>query len=189
MHWKSCCGPCSICGPINVKYNKKKLLKKISFEFVVHKMKQEEEFQGLGETGDWRREGITRAAPYYLRKYMMEDQSPVSAASNGSLPQLVTGKNIARTPLPSAGNTWDQLPGIDPIIVRKPDCINNSGPLMSHKHTGSFPSYSGFNGDSDDKCCMQDLLNAVNLYNYQIQESKKLEEMQLTVMSLKTLWK
>lgn len=174
-----------------MKYNKKKLLKKISSEVVINETKHEKVvFRGLGEIDGWKGQGISRVAPYYLRKYMMEGQSSVPAASNVYTPQLVTGKKVVGIALPSAGNTWDQLPGIDPVLARllgkelKPDSVNNAGSIRSHECNISVPSYSECNSDSD-KACMQDLVSAINLYNYQ--ESKNFEKMQLTVKSWKTL--
>ena len=173
LHWKTCCGPCSVCGPINMKYNKKKLLSKISPKVIVDETKHKKVvFQGQGKTND-RRPGIDRATPYHLRKYMMEDQSAVSAARNGYGLQVVSGNKVEGIALPSAGNTWDQLPGIDFALGRllgkplKPDSVNNPGFIRSHEYNSSCPSYSECNSDLDQNC-IQDLLNAISLYNHKI---------------------
>ena len=108
-HWKDCCGPCSICGPINVKYNKKKILNKISTDVTSEGKPKNVVFQGYGEMGDWR----IRAIPYYLREYMMTDRSLDPAISYGYKVQQLLSKKAEEIGCPSSGLTWDQLPGID----------------------------------------------------------------------------
>lgn len=176
LHWKKCCGPCAVCGPVNMKYNKKKLLEKLSSALdkseILSKEAEEAVFDRHRETDLVWRQGMGRVAPpYNLRRYMTEEQLSVPEACSSSTTHIAGSQKVEESALSCAGNTWSQLPGIDMNHQRlfgksdKPEDVKRTGFLESHVECNSWSCSECPETNATNNRSMQDLLDAISLYN------------------------
>lgn len=175
LHWKKCCGPCAVCGPINRKYNKKKLLKKLHSALVKSENISEEAVFSRETEHVQRLQARRIAAPYYLRNYMMKEQLSIPTVYSGCSMQF-TGRKKAQAPGSfCTGNTWDQLTGIN---INQQRSLKNSGKpdfsstVFSEFNLGQSSSCSGDYMSNDlGNRNMHDLLTAISLYKFHSQGS------------------